>query len=62
MMKTEFCVFSLDNHVLEEAKDYNFSINEHTIKHNPTPKLLGVTLDEKLKFELHTEKLEHKAL
>ena len=62
MMKTEFCVFSLDNQVLEEAKDYNFSINEHTIKHNPTPKLLGVTLDEKLKFEPHTEKLEHRAL
>ena len=30
MMKAEFCVFSLDNHVLEEARDYNFTINEQT--------------------------------
>ena len=57
IMKTEFCVFSLDNHILEEASKYNFTIDDKIIKHNPTP-----TLDEKLKFELHTEKVEQKAL
>ena len=61
IMNTEFCVFSLDNHRLEEAIQYNFTINDQTIKHDSTPKLLGVTLDEKINFELHTEKLEQKA-
>ena len=62
IMKTELCVFLLDNLILEEAKAYNFTINDQKVKHNATPKLLGVTLDEKLKFELHTEQLKRKAL
>ena len=31
------------------------------MKHNPTHKVLGVTLDEKLKFNVHTQPLEKKA-
>ena len=32
------------------------------IKYNPNPKLLGVTLDERIKFDIHTEQVERKAL
>ena len=38
------------------------AIEGHTIKHNPTSKILGVTLDERLKFDVHTEQIERKAL
>ena len=61
ILKTEFCIFSLDNHILEEARKYEFVTDGQKVQHNPTPKILGVTLDEKLKFERHTEQLERKA-
>ena len=32
------------------------------IKYNPNPKILGVTLNEKLKYDVHTEQVERKAL
>ncbi|MEW8545279.1 MAG: reverse transcriptase domain-containing protein, partial [Candidatus Thiodiazotropha sp.] len=62
IVKTEFCMFSLDNQVLEEARDFNFVIADQVVKYNSNPKLLGVTLDEKLKFEKHIEQVERKAL
>ena len=62
IVKTEFCIFSLDNQVLDEARNYIFDIDGQIVKHNPKPKLLGITLDEKLKFETHIELVERKAL
>ena len=62
IVKTEFCMFSLDNQVLEEARKYQFVIEGQTVKYNPKPNILGETLDEKLKFESHTELIERKAL
>ncbi|MEW8548387.1 MAG: reverse transcriptase domain-containing protein [Candidatus Thiodiazotropha sp.] len=62
MAKTEFCLFSMDNKVIEEARSFKFSVAGQTLKYNPNPKLLGVTLDEKLKFDLHIENVERKAL
>ena len=61
ILKTEFCIFSLDNHILENARTYNFTIDGRKVQYNPTPKVLGATLDEKLKFETQTEQLERKA-
>ena len=62
IVKTEFCMFSLDNQVLEEARKYKFVIEQQDVKYNSNPKILGVTLDEKLKFEKHIELVERKAL
>ena len=62
IVKTEFCMFSLDNQELSEARKYQFVIEGQTVKCNPKPKILGVTLDEKLKFESHIELVERKAL
>ena len=31
------------------------------VQYNPTPKVLGVTLDETQKFEIHTEQIERNA-
>ena len=50
MVKTEFCMFSLNNQVLEQAKEFTLVIDGQTITYNPTPKILGITLDEKLRF------------
>ena len=61
-VKTEFCVFSMINQVLEEARLYTMKLEGQDIKYNPTPKILGVTLDEKMKFDIHTEQVERKAL
>ena len=47
--------------MLEEARNYIFEIDGQKVKYNPTPKILGVTLDEKLKFDMHTDQLERKA-
>ena len=33
IVKTEFCMFSLDNQVLEEARKYNFVIEGQTVKY-----------------------------
>ena len=60
--KTEFCIFSLDNQVLEEARKIVLDFDGQSVKYNPNPKILGVTLDEKLKFEVHVESVERKAL
>ena len=62
MLKTEFCLFSLDNGVLEEARLFRFCVEGQLLRYNPNPKLLGVTLDEKMKFEIHIESVERKAL
>ena len=62
MVKTEFCMFSLNNQVLEQAKEFTLVIDGQTITYNPTPKILGLTLDEKLKFEKHIENVERKAI
>ena len=32
------------------------------LKYNPNPKILGVTLDEKMKFKIHIESVERKAV
>ncbi|MCW4346280.1 MAG: ribonuclease H family protein [Candidatus Thiodiazotropha endolucinida] len=60
--KTEFCVFSQNNQTLEEARAYRFTFDDKIVKYNPNPKILGITLDEKLKFDIHTEQIEQKAL
>ena len=62
IVKTEFCVFSMINQVLEEARLYTMKLEGQDIKYNPTPKILGVTLDEKMKFDIHKEQVERKAL
>jgi len=62
LSKTEFCMFSLDTSVLEEARKFNFSFDGKPLKYNSRPKLLGLRLDEKLKFDAHLEDMERKAL
>ena len=48
--------------MLDEVRKYIFDIEGQVVKYNPKPKLLGITLDEKLKFESHIELVERKAL
>ena len=48
LSKTEFCVFSLSVDIIDQAKVYNFTVDDKKIMHNKTPKILGVTLDEKM--------------
>ena len=62
ILKTEFCVFSLINQVLGDARLYTMKLKGQVIKYNLNPKLLGVTLDEKLKYDVQTEQVERKAL
>ena len=50
LSKTEFCVFSLDVDVIDQAREYNFTDDNKKIMYNKTPQILGVTLDEKMKF------------
>ena len=59
---TEFCVFSMINQVLEEARLYTMNLEGQDIKYNQMPKILGVILDEKMRFDIHTEQVERKAL
>ena len=40
ILKAELCVFSLDSHILDEARAHIFNIEGQTIKHNPTFKIL----------------------
>ena len=61
IVKTEFCMFSFDNQVLEEGRKYRFVMEQQDVRYNSNPKILGVTLDEKLKFEKHIELVEKKA-
>ena len=59
VIKTEYCVFSKDQSMLDlniEIKMDNF-----ILKRTRKPKLLGVTLDEKLTFQDHVEAVEIKA-
>ena len=58
--KTEFCVFSLDNRISESAREVGFAIESKKVEYNKYPKILGVTLDEKLKFDRHIEVVEQK--
>ena len=41
---------------------FRFCVEGQLLKYNPNPKLLGVTLDEKMKFKIHIESVERKAL
>ena len=59
VIKTEYCVFSKDQSMLDlniEIKMDNF-----ILKRTRKPKLLGVTLDEKLTFQDHVKAVEIKA-
>ena len=60
--KTEFCIFSQISQILEEARTYCMTVEKQMVKYNPLPKILGITLDEKLKFDIHTQQVERKAL
>ena len=62
MVKTELCMFSLNNQVLEQAKEFTLVNDGQTITYNSTAKILGITLDEKLLFEKHIENVERKAI
>ena len=55
--KTEGTVFSLE----QDLPIFSFKIGEATIGYNPTPKILGITLDEKLTFMQHLQITEKKA-
>ena len=55
--KTEGTVFSFE----QELPLFSFKIGEETIGFNPTPKILGITLDEKLTFMEHLQNTEKKA-
>ena len=57
--KTEFCVFSLDES--EMSKETGLNVQGKVIKYNPKPKLLGVILDEMLKFDSYIENVKRKA-
>ena len=61
LSKTEFCVFSLDVDVIDQATDYNSTVDDKKTTWHKTPKILGVTLDEKMKFESPIENGEKKA-
>ena len=54
--------FSLISQIVEEARAYHMIVEGQPFQYNPKPKILGVALDEKLKFDVHTEQLERKAL
>ena len=62
MQKTEICAFSLNNEFLNQARELQMIVDNKLIKYNPNPKLLGVTLDEKMKFDKHIENVERKGL
>lgn len=61
LTKTEFCVFSLDSNITEQWQTSHLSINNIPIGYNKNPKILGVTLDEKLRFEKHMETIRTRA-
>ena len=58
--KTEVCVFSKDKELLENNQ-LEIRINGKKIPYNPSPRLLGVQLDEGLTFSKHLDNLELKA-
>ena len=58
MEKCEVCIFAkkdLDQHQKELV------VNNYSFKYNPTPRLLGIILDEKIKFDNHIMHVERKA-
>ena len=60
--KTEVCVFSRDKEVAQIAQpQVDIEVNGEKIPYNPTPRLLGVHLDETLSFSGHLSVLERKA-
>ena len=58
--KTEVCVFSKEKELLANPQ-IDIKINGNKIPYNPTPRLLGVQLDESLSFSKHIDKIEQKA-
>ncbi|XP_071160776.1 uncharacterized protein [Mytilus edulis] len=56
--KTEYCIFSRNK---KHPGTVNLVLGNQPIKYNPNPKLLGVTLDEKLTFSEHINIIEKKA-
>ena len=56
--KTEYCVFSRTGMIKDNI---SISLNRKSLKYNPTPKILVLTLDEKLTFSSHINILEQKA-
>ena len=57
--KTEYCFFSNDQRILE--LDIELRMANTILKRTRTPKLLGVTLDERLTFQEHVKTVELKA-
>ncbi|VDI38795.1 Hypothetical predicted protein [Mytilus galloprovincialis] len=56
--KTEYCIFSRNK---KHPGTVHLVLGNQPIKYNPNPKLLGVTLDEKLTFSEHINIIEKKA-
>ena len=55
--KNEYCVFSRTGMIKDNI---SISLNRKSLEYNPTPKILGLTLDEKLTFSSHINILEQK--
>jgi hypothetical protein len=58
MEKCEVCIFAkkdLDQHQKE------LMVNNYSFNYNPTPRLLGIILDKKIKFDNHIMHVERKA-
>ncbi len=55
--KTEYCIFS---RAKQHPGQLTLNLNNTNLKYNATPKILGVTLDEKLSYHRHIENLERK--
>lgn len=58
--KTEFCIFTMDSKITEQWQTTSLLIDNKSVAYNKTPKMLGITLDEKLKFDKHIEIIERK--
>ncbi|CAG2202636.1 unnamed protein product [Mytilus edulis] len=56
--KCEVCLFSKGN---TDAEQKTLKVNSFSYRYSPTPKLLGVTLDEKLKFDTHINLMQKRA-
>ena len=59
ILKTEYCIFSKEQSMLD--LDIEIKIDNTNLKRTRKPKLLGVTLDEKLTFQEHVKIVERKA-
>lgn len=56
--KTEICLFSRDTNHKDTV---DITLQGKKLRYNSTPKLLGITLDEKMTFNTHIQGLERKA-